>query len=1336
LKAYNPPLKAGETTPALNPPTAEKKLEENNNGDGTYKLSLSVTGAAASSEVTDVQKTNVVIVMDRSSSMVDNYAQLDNVTQSYDTTPREGVTYYGREQHNSNYRYFPIFYQNGQWWCQHYSYTEEYEEDDFIVYNGNRYTGNIESRLTAEQTALSSLVASLLDMNKTGTLEDGTRLDDIMEISIISFGDQRFSGKATEVNWSTNYETLMSGVGKTTTTSGTNWEDALMYAKEKADAYQSLEYQKDDNMFIIFLTDGEPTAYYPETGGAHHYNDVGGGFIAAYEPARDDALALVAQDYTLFGIFTYGSGAEQLSYLKRLINYSYSNGTNDTDADTQALRDYFFDAADTSALLNAFEVIISHITDSVAYGRVQINDGMTTDAATTTVVSGAADGFRYSVEGNVGELYSVTATGDPNDPEVEFTIGTTTYSGSDVQRKVGTDNKIYYSVTLGEGSSAVEYKMALATIDDDGQVTWDLGAIGTLLDGYTYKVEFVVWPNQDAYDYVAALNNGISPIIDSQGHEVVVEWDDSKAVPVEGKDYKKGGVEAYPSIVKYSNGTYSVLTNTDQTVNYSIVTETTTEVDGETQTVTTYDGPYTIPLETPDPMDLEGTKFDFTKYWKDALDPSHLEDLIKKAEEAGTTYSVTLNVNKDGELYKSFNFTPVKNEQTGQYEWPSQQISIAPAILVSHHPGGSATYTTVKYDDGTGLKTYYVLNTGHQYEIEETDTDFHFEFEADPYHPALVDNVMTNMSFVVDDDDHIVEGSTATKVGDVPLEEFRATNSLTSELDITKVIDDENDVLTDDQENAETFTYKVTLTVPYDPEDPDKQTKYMNAYEFVPRYDGDPSASNRYLIHGYQSNESDEIRGLDDDVSRFTGKVHGRYTVSYPGGAATLDEIFSPDAGGTTQSGVIYITLKRNEVLRITNIPKGSTYQIQEIYANLRSSDPSRDADSTPDANPEASNIEAQGYEVSVATKHGSPTVSTTATANDTVSGTITDSDTRYYNQFTNTLTDAVAMKLAVRKHLQGYEWSGERYYVRLTDASTISRFTDTDRYLTSASGSDDVTYTYASPLRFSEPGEYTFTFTEYDSTYTNVLSGTVAADGVQYGDVVTVKVTVEKQDGKLAITKVEGGTLEDTDDDGENDTIVGTITNKVIPISLYKIGDANTDTFLTGVKFKLYNNSDCAEEHLVTEDAKGNPIGTNGEIETGPDGTKEIGVLAAGTYYLKETQGKNGYVQLTELITITVADDGTISYAQESYSPSKMYNSKSDKSNLVKEKGGLFITATDDEGNATGYTLTVNNNSGMELPHTGGPGTFIYTLSGLALIMATALMYGFRMRRRERRLN
>jgi len=52
-----------------------------------------------------------------------------------------------------------------------------------------------------------------------------------------------------------------------------------------------------------------------------------------------------------------------------------------------------------------------------------------------------------------------------------------------------------------------------------------------------------------------------------------------------------------------------------------------------------------------------------------------------------------------------------------------------------------------------------------------------------------------------------------------------------------------------------------------------------------------------------------------------------------------------------------------------------------------------------------------------------------------------------------------------------------------------------------------------------------------------------------------------------------------------------------------------------------------------------------------------------------------------------------------------------------------------------TGGVEIVNDEIVAVIPSTGGPGTMRYTLSGIALLMVSALMYIYRLRRRAIRV-
>ena len=605
-------------------PTADKTLKPNTaNGtnDGTYTLTLSVSGSSKQSSYSEVTKSNVLIVMDRSSSMTSNFTYVE-----------------AAEGHDSNLSYYGVL--NGNisdsnrvdlsYWDNAYHY---YSGGGWRDYNGTVY--NRKTRLAAEQDALATLVTQLTNKNMPGqsvTDEEGNTisLDDIIEIKLISFASGRTDqDKAngfkrngntvdtkgttfenTESGWGTTYSsgsTLREAVTDNSVAKGTNWEEALEYAKEVADAKKAA--QPDEPVYVIFLTDGEPTDIHGDNGNAQWYTDN----VKCLQAAEPDAKAIVdahnvttadgktvSTDHKFYGIFTYGDTDLMKSYLRRLVNYAYGKSDVGTENLSGGTADYYFDAGNTDALLNAFQHILSQISDSLAYGKVSITDGLTTDAMTTTLVHGKVEGYKYTVTGTVGELYSVTAISPAEgqtDPTVTFTINGHDYPGEKKSATIDGTDYDYWSYTVGEGDAAVEYKMTLADVSTDGKLKWDLTGIGTLMDGYTYSASFVVWPDQEAYDYVAGLNNELPGYTWSEEADTYEDLTTTKG-------YEKGGVERFPSIVKYPNGVYAVLTNTEQKVLYSIVD--TKKENGVT--TTTYEGPYDFDLPTPNPMPLRQSK--------------------------------------------------------------------------------------------------------------------------------------------------------------------------------------------------------------------------------------------------------------------------------------------------------------------------------------------------------------------------------------------------------------------------------------------------------------------------------------------------------------------------------------------------------------------------------------------------------------------------------------------------------------------------------------------------------------------------------------------------------
>ena len=163
------------------------------------------------------------------------------------------------------------------------------------------------------------------------------------------------------------------------------------------------------------------------------------------------------------------------------------------------------------------------------------------------------------------------------------------------------------------------------------------------------------------------------------------------------------------------------------------------------------------------------------------------------------------------------------------------------------------------------------------------------------------------------------------------------------------------------------------------------------------------------------------------------------------------------------------------------------------------------------------------------------------------------------------------------------------------------------------------------------------------------------------------------------------------------------------VDVQLKKVDDK--DQLLSGAIFTLAKQQGTAWGN-IQEDIK------PGDTESGTANPVNLGGLGVGKYRLTETKSPDGYIKLTSHIDFEVYKDGTALAVK-----------------LAEGTTGAKIEKSGTE-DAPVYTVIVENTPGEALPNTGGSGTLPYTLGGIALIMASALMYGFRMRRRERRLN
>lgn len=232
-------------------------------------------------------------------------------------------------------------------------------------------------------------------------------------------------------------------------------------------------------------------------------------------------------------------------------------------------------------------------------------------------------------------------------------------------------------------------------------------------------------------------------------------------------------------------------------------------------------------------------------------------------------------------------------------------------------------------------------------------------------------------------------------------------------------------------------------------------------------------------------------------------------------------------------------------------------------------------------------------------------------------------------------------------------------------------------------------------------------------------LSAWVKANQTNKGKEFTVTYYA-KVNKDAVVTEKNKATLEYGNQPGETTTTTPSeAKTPTYPLDINKIKKGSNEK-LAGAKFRLYSNDADANANDESKAIKVSPVvaGVAGNYVVDPasDNTVfesvasingnnynlHVNGLAAGTYYLIETEAPAGFNKLTDPIKVTITKDGDTNWT-------------------VKKND----TAEDDK------IIDVENSTGSLLPSTGGMGTIAFTVVAALLVLGVAVSF-IRDRKRE----
>ena len=324
---------------------------------------------------------------------------------------------------------------------------------------------------------------------------------------------------------------------------------------------------------------------------------------------------------------------------------------------------------------------------------------------------------------------------------------------------------------------------------------------------------------------------------------------------------------------------------------------------------------------------------------------------------------------------------------------------------------------------------------------------------------------------------------------------------------------------------------------------------------------------------------------------------------------------------------------------------------------------------------------------------------------------------------------------------------------------------TFTQTWLNSLSNQDVLELEYSAVLN-EKAVIYGDTETASGGPTTIVASGQDLEDGALNPQNVAQINTAHNTDGKNTNSAILTFGVASARGEGTADSLptstrwaVATVdTFEVDLVKTEEAASAATYPLLSGAVFRLFDdvskvNTDANAMKLAFTDNTYRPVLpsetsiTNQDITTNAtNGVVKLTGLKAGTYYLKETKAPTGYNKIGGYYTIVITGDEAtnngnapalsangvgsvnVTYIKEGESSGTASGAR--LARAVATSGNYVATATYTGTSLTNGGLHVINQSGAELPSTGGMGTTVlYIVGGMLVILAGAYLFFSRKR-------